>query len=197
MHVKEIVGLIEISPLFNNRSPMKKIVKNIIIGILIIALSVIVTFILRGNFFNFDKKLSTKTKNEIEAYIHNLDVPSSDSSMTFLSTYYFGDRFNDDKLEVYLWVIFEEYIDKAGILEKLSATSMPYVIIIDTTNDEYKIIDYKIPKDGNKYKTSIKEMFPITIRGKVLSFEKSKNYKKLYQEHQKLIDIYEEYNKED
>lgn len=197
MHVKEIVGLIEISPLFNNRSPMKKIVKNIIIGILIIALSVIVTFILRGNFFNFDKKLSTKTKNEIEAYIHNLDVPSSDSSMTFLSTYYFGDRFNDDKLEVYLWVIFEEYIDKAGTLEKLSATSMPYVIIIDTTNDEYKIIDYKIPKDGNKYKTSIKEMFPITIRGKVLSFEKSKNYKKLSQEHQKLIDIYEEYNKED
>lgn len=197
MHVKEIVGLIEISPLFNNRSPMKKIVKNIIIGILIIALSVIVTFILRGNFFNFDKKLSTKTKNEIEAYIHNLDVPSSDNSMTFLSTYYFGDRFNDDKLEVYLWVIFEEYIDKAGTLEKLSATSMPYVIIIDTTNDEYKIIDYKIPKDGNKYKTSIKEMFPITIRGKVLSFEKSKNYKKLYQEHQKLIDIYEEYNKED
>lgn len=197
MHVKEIVGLIEISPLFNNRSPMKKIVKNIIIGILIIALSVIVTFILRGNFFNFDKKLSTKTKNEIETYIHNLDVPNSDSSMTFLSTYYFGDRFNDDKLEVYLWVIFEEYIDKAGTLEKLSATSMPYVIIIDTTNDEYKIIDYKIPKDGNKYKTSIKEMFPITIRGKVLSFEKSKNYKKLYQEHQKLIDIYEEYNKED
>ena len=197
MHVKEIVGLIEISPLFNNRSPMKKIVKNIIIGILIIALSVIVTFILRGNFFSFDKKLSTKTKNEIEAYIHNLDVPSSDNSMTFLSTYYFGDRFNDDKLEVYLWVIFEEYIDKAGTLEKLSATSMPYVIIIDTTNDEYKIIDYKIPKDGNKYKTSIKEMFPITIRGKVLSFEKSKNYKKLSQEHQKLIDIYEEYNKED
>lgn len=176
---------------------MKKIVKNIIIGILIIALSVIVTFILRGTFFNFDKKLSTKTKNEIETYIHNLDVPSSDNSMTFLSTYYFGDRFNDDKLEVYLWVIFEEYIDKDGTLEKLSATSMPYVVIIDTTNDEYKIIDYKVPKDGNKYKTSIKEMFPITIREKVLSFEKSKNYKKLYQEHQKLIDIYEEYNKED
>lgn len=193
MHVKEIVGLIEISPLFN-RSSMKKVLKNIIIGILVIGLAVVVTFILRGIFFSFDKKLSAKTKREIEAYIQNLDVPKYDNSMTFLSTYYFGDRFNDDKLEVYVWVLYEEYTDNSGELKLEQSSSIPYLINIDTSSNEYKIIGYETPRDGNEYKKSIDKMFPITIRNRILMFQKSNEYKKMHQEHQKLIDIYKEYN---
>lgn len=196
MHVKEIVGLIEISPLFN-RSSMKKVIKNIIIGILIIILAVIITFILRGIFFSFDKKLSVKTKREIETYIQSMNTPKYDNSMTFLSTYYFGDRFNDDKLEVYVWVLYHEYTENNNELELEQSSSIPYLITIDTSGDEYKIISYEIPKDGNEYKKSINKMFPITIRNRIFVFQQSNEYKKLLKEHQKLINIYNEYNKED
>lgn len=176
---------------------MKKVLKNVIIGILVIVLAVVVTFILRGIFFSFDKKLSAKTKREIEAYIQNLDVPKYDNSMTFLSTYYFGDRFNDDKLEVYVWVLYEEYTDNSGELKLEQSSSIPYLINIDTSSNEYKIIGYEMPNDGNEYKKSINKMFPITIRNRILMFQKSNEYKKMRQEHQKLIDIYKEYNEEE
>ena len=135
-----------------------------------------------------------KTKREIEAYIQNLDVPKYDNSMTFLSTYYFGDRFNDDKLEVYVWVLYEEYTDNSGELKLEQSSSIPYLINIDTSSNEYKIIGYETPRDGNEYKKSIDKMFPITIRNRILMFQKSNEYKKMHQEHQKLIDIYKEYN---
>jgi len=171
-----------------------KALKNIIIGIIVIAITVITTFILRSNYFSFDKKLTKEQKSIIEKYISDESKGYLEDSMTFMSTHYFGNRFNDDELEVYLWVRFSEYDTKDGKFEEYSGYSIAHKITINTKDDLFKIIDCEIPKDGSEYTKSIKEMYPLTIRSKVMSFEKTKEWKKLLKEHEELINVYKNYS---
>lgn len=191
MHVKE-TGLTEISPLFIGDN--MKALKNIIVGALVITIAVVVTFILRINFFKFDKEMTKKQKEIIEKSILDSSKSYLEEGMTFMSTHYFGNRFNDDKLEVYLWVRFSEYDTKDGKFEEYSGYSIPHVVIINTKDDSFEIINIETPKDENEYINSIKEMYPLAIRSKVINFDKTKEWKKLLREHEELIKIYRDYS---
>lgn len=171
-----------------------KVLKDVVIGIIVIVIAIVITFILRTYFFSFDKKLTNEQKVIIEQYISDKSKSYIEESMTFMSTHYFGSRFNDDKLKVYLWVRFSEYDTKDGKFEEYSSYSVPHVITINMSDDFFEIIGIEIPKDGAEYKKSIKSMFPITIRSKVLMFEKTKEAKKLSDEHQELIQVYKDYS---
>ncbi len=173
---------------------MKKVFKQIIIGIIIAIITVIITIILRENFFKFDKKLSKENKKTIEQYITDINNSNSPSSMTFLSTYYFGDRYNDDILKVYLWVMYDEYNDTTNSFEHSFGISLPYVIIINTSDDKFEITDYE-KVDLDKNTKSLNELVPIAIRGKVKSFTDNKEFDKLQEEHNNLVEIYQEYFK--
>jgi len=173
---------------------MKKILKNIIVGILVITVAVAITFILRTYFFKFDKELTKDQKTIIEKYISDKSNSYLEDGMTFMSTHYFGDRYNDEKLEVYLWVMFSEYDTSSGKFEEYSGYSIPHVITVNTKNDAFEIIKYEIPKDGSEYKNSINSMFPLAIRGKVLRFYDTNDYKELLKEHEELINVYEDYS---
>lgn len=175
---------------------MKKVIKNIIIGIIVVIIAIIITFVLRKYIFRFDKNLTKEQKAIIEKYISDKSNSYLEENMTFTSTHYFGDRYNDDQLEVYLWAMFSEYDTKDNKFESYTESSMPWVIIVNTKDEQFEIIDYKMPKDGNQYKQSIKNMFPIAIRGQVLNFYNRSDYKKLVKEHQNMIQIYEDYSKE-
>ncbi len=170
---------------------MKKFLKYITIGLIIIIVTIFVTFIIRENFFKFDKKLSKENKNAIEQYISDISSSHLEEEMTFLSTYYFGDRFNDDKLTVYLWVLYDEYISSATTFEKYRQINAPYKIVIDTSNDQFKIIDYTLADNNNL------DLFPIAIKPKVNSFLTSKDYDKLIHEQEELINTYKDYFKGD
>lgn len=173
-----------------------KILKNIIVGIIVITIAVITTFVLRTHFFKFDKKLTGEQKTIIEEYISNLDVSRFEENMTFMSTHYFGNRYNDDKLEVYLWVRFSDYDTTNGKFEEGSGYSIPYVVVVNTKDDAFEIISHQIPKDGSEYKKSINDMFPLAIRSVVLHFDETKEYKKLLDEHDELVQIYKNYLEE-
>lgn len=171
-----------------------KALKNIIIGIIVIATTVITTFMLRSNIFNFDKKLTKEQKKIIEQYISDQSDSFLEEGMTFMSTHYFGNRFNDDKLEVYLWVRFSEYDTKDGKFEEYSGYSIAHKITINTKDDSFEIIECEIPKDGSEYIKSIKEMYPLAVRSKVMNFEKTKEWEKLLKEHDELINVYKDYS---
>lgn len=176
---------------------MKKLLKNIGIGIIIVVVSVIATFTLRRYIFNFDKKLTKEQKEIIEKYLSDKNNSYLEENMTFTSTHYFGDRYNDDKLEVYLWIMFSEYDTSDGKFELHASLSIPCAVIINTKDDAFDVIDYKIPEDGNKYSKSINKLFPVSLRTSISSFVKHKDYDQLQKEHETLINIYEEYSKEE
>jgi len=173
-----------------------KVVKNIAISFLIIFFVVIITFIMRLYFFKFDKKLTKEQKVIIEDYLSDLDSGKLTENMTFMSTYYFGNRYNNDKLEVYVWVMFSEYDTSNGNFKEYSGYSIPHVVTVNTKDDKFEIISSKIPKDGSEYSKSIRDMFPLTIRIQISNFYNTKEYKDLLKEHGKLIKVYENYIKE-
>ncbi|MBQ7136722.1 MAG: hypothetical protein IJO43_01940 [Bacilli bacterium] len=173
-----------------------KILKNVAVGFLIITIAVVITFVMRLYFFKFDKKLTKEQKTVIEEYLNNLDSSGLAESMTFMSTHYFGNRYNNDKLEVYVWVMFSEYDTSNGSFKEYSGYSIPHVVTVNTKDGKFEITGSTIPKDGSYYSKSIKSMFPLTIRIQVSNFYNTKEYKNLLKEHDKLIKVYENYTKE-
>ncbi len=171
---------------------MEKVFKQILLGIIIVILSTIITFILRENFFKFDKPLTKENKQYIEQYISDINNSNLKEGMTFLSTYYFGDRFNNDKIEVYLYVLYDEYMETDTSFSSYKNVATPYVVVIDTSNDNFTITDYQIPNNTKEYQ----KLFPLSLNRKIKNFSKDKEYEKLLEKHQELITTYREYFKE-
>lgn len=94
---------------------------------------------------------------------------------------------------VYMWLYQQSYyIEKeeygAGLAIS-SSSSMPLKAIFKNN----KLQDIIYPKDGNEYKTSIKEMFPGIIEYQVLNFDNEKNINKLFNEVEQKKNIYYDY----
>ena len=65
---------------------------------------------------------------------------------------------------VYSWVLEESYyLDSNEILQE-SGSSIPYKFIIERNDDNYQVIDYKIPRDGSLYLKDMKTLFPYDVR---------------------------------
>lgn len=171
---------------------MKKVFKYMILVIIIIIVCVIGVFWLRKNFFKFDRRLTSEEKEIIEKYINDNNTSNLEEGMTFASTYYFGDRLNNDKIDVYLWTIFEEYDVRDHLFSQNKKMNNASILTIDVSDDKFEIIDYKVI-DNNK---EIEKTFPIAIRDVAVSFKESEDYQKLEEENDKMIDTYKEYFKE-
>ena len=65
---------------------------------------------------------------------------------------------------VYAWVMEGKYYLEDGELKQDSASSIPYKFIVEKVNDEYKVIDSRIPRDGSYYKDDLKNIFPRSVR---------------------------------
>ena len=64
----------------------------------------------------------------------------------------------------YAWVMEGKYYLEDGELKQDSASSIPYKFIVEKVNDEYKVIDSRIPRDGSYYKDDLKNIFPRSVR---------------------------------
>ena len=171
---------------------MKKVIKYIILVIIIIVVCVTGVFLLRQNFFKFDRKLTSEEKEIIERYINDNNTSNLEEGMTFASTYYFGSRLNNDELNVYLWTVFEEYDVQDDLFLLNKEINNASIITIDVSDDKFEITSYTILDNDN----DIKKDFPIAIRNVATSFKESKEYSDLEKENDQMIDTYKEYFKE-
>jgi hypothetical protein len=62
-------------------------------------------------------------------------------------------------INVYMWSYYGGFNKDTGT-ETQSGHSLPAVIQLSKTDDHYKVTDYKEPKDGSLYQSSLKKMFP-------------------------------------
>ena len=70
---------------------------------------------------------------------------------------------------VYLWILEESYFIEDNKIISGSGSSMPYKFIFKLEED--KVVEYETPKDGNKYVSSIKKMYPNDIEDKAIHYE--------------------------
>ena len=108
--------------------------------------------------------------DKIEEYIIKQEEQGKSKMDIFLNDYKIftdisklGIKQNKEETYVYAWIIVESYYVQYGHLKQYSGSSMPYKFILK--NDE--VVDYKVPRDGEEYSKSIKEIFPIDVRFKI------------------------------
>lgn len=86
----------------------------------------------------------------------------------FLSYEGFGITAKDDNKYAYMWILEETYYVENDVLEKGSGSSMFYRF----TFKDNGVIKYELPRDGNEYTKSIKELCPNrSMINKVLNYD--------------------------
>ncbi len=73
--------------------------------------------------------------------------------------------------EIYVWSFIQYYYK--GSLERGTGWSVPMVLKVERVNGKLRILDHKLPGDGNKYWEDIKKMFPESIWDEINEFSSS------------------------
>ena len=187
---KAIFSTIEESNKIKKKSNMK-----IIFLIVLFAIIVLGIFIYNNN---LKVNLITDSDNlydisieylKKEEFTKNQDSKQKDFNV-FYSYHPFGIEKKDRYIYVYMWIYNQSYyLEETDALAISSGKSMPCKI----TFKDNIFIKAEYPKEGNKYVSSVKKMFPGIIAIQVLSFDKEKNINKLFDEVENKKNIYYDY----
>lgn len=76
-----------------------------------------------------------------------------------------------DRITVYMWVLYGEYLNENG-LEMMSGNHIPTVITVEK-KEEYQLVEYWEPRDGEYYGTDIRAKFPKQLWAKALDSQRN------------------------
>ncbi|WLR54897.1 hypothetical protein LC048_21325 [Mesobacillus subterraneus] len=116
---------------------------------------------------------------EIERYIRQ-EVMKPNFGGEILSAYEILAS-SEEKGEIYLWALIEEYYKEGAEVEQGSGMSVPMVLKVDRSEGALKVISHTLPRDGSFYADDVKEMFPYFAEIKALDYP-SIHIKKLVKE---------------
>ena len=94
---------------------------------------------------------------------------NNDRYKMFIDYNGFGITEDDDYRYAYMWIAEESYYVADNKIISGSGSSMPYKFTFELNDN--KVVKYEIPKDGNEYASSIKEMYPDDIENKVINYQ--------------------------
>lgn len=89
-----------------------------------------------------------------------------DDEKTFASirTLLLEEKESENLYYVYAWVVDGRYYLENDEIKQHSASSIPHVFVVEKIDEEYVVIDSKIPRDGSYYAKDMKNMFPLSVR---------------------------------
>ncbi len=158
----------------------------LIISVLIFYFAKLKVSLISNSDYLYDEVINALREDEFK---NNPDSKKNDFNV-FYSYHPFGIEKKNGYKYVYMWIYAQSYyLEEESSLETSSAFSVPYKVTF--RND--KIVRIETPKDGNKYTSSIKKMFPGIISYQVLNFDKEKNINKLFNEVMAKKNIYYDY----
>lgn len=99
----------------------------------------------------------TKDKKDNYQKHHNYQT------FTSMKIYHIEELSNKTIYLVYLWGITSSFYEEDNQIIKDSASSIPYLFIIRKEDEEFKILNYQIPRDGSYYEEDMQNMFPKDI----------------------------------
>lgn len=114
----------------------------------------------------------------------------NEKSFAGIRTYLIKENNNHQLYNVYAWVLEEKYYLKNNEIKQNSSSSIPYMFVVEHTNDEYKVTDSRIPRDGIYYAEDMKNIFPRSIRNDMDEVYNDGTIEKLEKDIQKQLSIY-------
>ena len=112
-------------------------------------------------------------QEKIEITLNDYLVSKGDSEYknyenekSFVSTriYSIEEKNNNLIYNVYAWVLQEKYYIDNNEIIKDSSSLIPYMFIVEKTDNKFSIIDLKIPRDGTYYEYDMKKIFPTKVK---------------------------------
>ena len=172
---------------YSNRKikSLKTIFRTIFVILLIIFLSLVFMFIVDVRRMNQNKPVVFSTwgflytpaidLNEDEIYlaVRNHLVEKGDNEekhndleKTFVSmkVYLLEEEKKDSLYYVYAWVVEGKYYLENDILKQGSGYSIPFKFKVMKNESGYRVVDFRIPRDGSYYSNDMKNIFPRSVR---------------------------------
>ena len=115
-----------------------------------------------------DEKIEIAIKNYLVEK-GNSEIKHNDFENTFVSMRIFliEEKENKKLYNVYAWVLEQKHYFENNQIKKDSGSSIPYKFIVELINNEYKVTDSRIPRDGSYYSEDIKNIFPRCVRNDI------------------------------
>lgn len=130
-----------------------------------------------------EKYLLEKSESEPKQY-------ENKKSFVGIRTYLIKEKNNHKLYNVYAWVLEEKYYLENNEIKQDSSSSIPYMFVVEHTNDEYKIADSRIPRDGTYYADDMKNIFPRSVRNDMNEVYNGGTIEKLEKDIQKQLNLY-------
>lgn len=78
-----------------------------------------------------------------------------------------------DTYVAYVWILMLSYRAEDGEIVLDRAYSIPHRFTLTAVENGYQVIGCEIPKDGGRYAKSLRELFPLPVRERVLAFDRN------------------------
>lgn len=136
-----------------------------------------------------------KIINEVENYLLEKSESEpkhyeNEKSFVSIRTYLIEEKNNHSLYNVYAWVLEEKYYLENNNIKQDSSSSIPYMFVVEHINDEYKVTDSRIPRDGTYYAEDMKNIFPRSVRNNIAEIHNDGTIEKLKMNIKKQLNLY-------
>lgn len=129
---------------------------------------------------NLDEELLERTIRDYFLLRAKSESRNLNNEKSFISTKtYLIHEVDYDTTIVYMWVLEETYYEDNGKIIEDSASSIPYKITVEKSDDEYLVLEVEMPKDGSDYAKDMKSLFPKAVRNDINKVHKDGTIEKL------------------
>lgn len=129
-------------------------------------------------------------KYAIEKYVVEKNNVYHENEKWFASMRVYLLEDKKDHYNVYAWVLEESYYLEDGIIKEGSGASIPHKYVVEKSDNNYIVVKDEIPKDGSYYVSSMKKLFPRSVRKDMENVHRDGTIKRLSLEIDKQVNLY-------
>jgi len=113
----------------------------------------------------------------------------NEKSFVSIRTYLIEEKNKHKLYNVYSWVLEEKYYLENNEIKQDSSSSIPYMFVVEQTNDKYKVTDSRIPRD-KVYTEDMKNIFPRSVRKDMDEIHNDGTIERLKMDIEKQLNLY-------
>ena len=113
----------------------------------------------------------------------------NEKSFVSIRTYLIEEKNNHKLYIVYAWVLEEKYYLENNKIKQDSSSSIPYMFVVEHTNNKYKVTDSRIPRD-KVYTEDMKNIFPRSVRNDMDEIYNDGTIERLKMDIEKQLNLY-------
>ena len=137
-----------------------------------------------------EEKIISEVKNYLlEKSDNEPKHHENEKSFVSIRTYLIEEKNKHKLYNVYAWVLEEKYYLENNEIKQDSSSSIPYMFVVEHTNDKYKVTDSRIPRD-KVYTEDIKNIFPRSVRKDMDEIHNDGTIERLKMDIEKQLNLY-------